>query len=144
MLVNLTSQSPLISQTGFTKHHPTETLLVPPNNKLVSAVSHQQVSCLCLLNISVAFDTVQGAAEKSNPLICFANFLATDYNFLMKLCTNIVCSYLHVSFKCYLIILKYDKVMGLQTQQRRHPQDFDIVKNIYLVKRQEHVTNGTT
>jgi len=24
------------------------------------------------------------------------------------------------------------------------PQDFDIVKNIYLVKRQEHVTNGTT
>ena len=28
--------------------------------------------------------------------------------------------------------------------KRDYPQDFDIVKNIYLVKRQEHVTNGTT
>jgi len=28
--------------------------------------------------------------------------------------------------------------------KRDTPQDFDIVKNIYLVKRQEHVTNGTT
>src|SRR6218665_3096256 len=27
-------------------------------NKLVSAVSHQQVSCLCLLDISAAFDTI--------------------------------------------------------------------------------------
>src|SRR6218665_1047461 len=54
---------------------------------------------------------IQGVAEKSNPLTCFANSLATDYNFLMKLCIDIVCSYLHVTFKCYLIILKYDKVM---------------------------------
>src|SRR6218665_535938 len=36
-------------QSGFTKHHSTETLLVYFYNKLVSAVSHQQVSCLCLL-----------------------------------------------------------------------------------------------
>ena len=35
-------------------------------------------------------------------------------------------------------MLKYDKVMLFQT---RHPPDFDIVKNIYLAKRQEHVTN---
>src|SRR6218665_3599659 len=54
---------------------------------------------------------IQGAAEKSNSLTCFANSLATDYNFLMKLCIDIVYSYLHVTFKCYLIILKYDKVM---------------------------------
>ena len=31
-------------QSGFTKHHTTETLLVSLYNKLVSAVSHQQVS----------------------------------------------------------------------------------------------------
>ena len=57
------------------------------------------------------FPNIQGAAEKSNPLTRFANSLATDYNFLMKLCIDIVCSYLHETFKCYLIILKYDKVM---------------------------------
>src|SRR6218665_3875229 len=45
-------------QSGFTKHHSTETLLVSLYNKLVSTVSHQQVSCLCLLDISAAFDTI--------------------------------------------------------------------------------------
>src|SRR6218665_515624 len=45
-------------QSGFTKHHSTETLLVSLFNKLVSAVSHKQVYCLCLLDISAAFDTI--------------------------------------------------------------------------------------
>src|SRR5688572_17356964 len=44
-------------QSGFPKHHSTETLLVSLYNKLVSALSHQQVSCLCRLDISAAFDT---------------------------------------------------------------------------------------
>jgi len=33
---------------------------------------------------------LRGAVEKSNPLTCFANSLATDYNFLMKLIFNYV------------------------------------------------------
>src|SRR5678816_4253817 len=45
-------------QSGFTKHHSTETLLASLYNKLVSAVSHQQFSCLCLFYISDAFDTI--------------------------------------------------------------------------------------
>src|SRR6218665_4079804 len=45
-------------QSGFTKWHSTETLLTSLYNKLVSAISHQQVSCLCLLNNSAAFDTI--------------------------------------------------------------------------------------
>src|SRR6218665_1545078 len=45
-------------QSGLTKHHSTETLFVSLYNKLVSAVSHQKVSCLCLLDISAAFDTI--------------------------------------------------------------------------------------
>src|SRR6218665_28745 len=45
-------------QSGFTKHHSTETLLVSLYNKLVAAVSHQRVSCLCLLDISAVFDTI--------------------------------------------------------------------------------------
>src|SRR6218665_1206601 len=35
-----------------------KTLLVSLYNKLVAAVSHQRVSCLCLLDISAAFDTI--------------------------------------------------------------------------------------
>src|SRR6218665_335220 len=45
-------------QSGFTKHHSTETLLVSLCNKLVYAVSHQQVSCLCLLDISAEFENI--------------------------------------------------------------------------------------
>src|SRR6218665_3604363 len=45
-------------QSGFTKRHSTETLLTSLYNKFVSAISHQQVSCLCLLDISAGFDTI--------------------------------------------------------------------------------------
>src|SRR6218665_2451176 len=45
-------------QSGFTKRHSTETLLKSLYNKLVSAISHKQVSYLCLLDISAAFDTI--------------------------------------------------------------------------------------
>src|SRR6218665_3243197 len=45
-------------QSGFTKRHSTETLLTSLYNELVSAISHPQVSCLCLLDISAAFDTI--------------------------------------------------------------------------------------
>src|SRR6218665_1353452 len=38
--------------------HSTETLLTTLYNKLVSAISHQQVSCLCLLDISAASDSI--------------------------------------------------------------------------------------
>ena len=35
---------------------------------------------------------IQCAAKKSNPLPCFANSLATAYNFFMKLRSDIACS----------------------------------------------------
>ena len=63
----LSSNSLLNShQSRFTKHHSTETLLVSLCNKLVSAVSHQQVSCLCLLDISAAFDTIDHNISSSD------------------------------------------------------------------------------
>src|SRR6218665_2300960 len=46
------------NQSAYTTHHSTETLLTSLYNKLVMAVGHQQVSCLCLLHISAAFDTI--------------------------------------------------------------------------------------
>src|SRR6218665_48442 len=36
----------------------TKTLLTSLYNKLVITIGHQQVSCLCLLDISAAFDTI--------------------------------------------------------------------------------------
>src|SRR6218665_308645 len=44
--------------TNLASLNTTETLLVSPYNKLVAAVSHQRISCLCLLDISAAFDTI--------------------------------------------------------------------------------------
>src|SRR6218665_2939995 len=46
------------NQSAYTKHHSTETLLTSLYNKRVMAIGHQQVSCLCLLDISAAFDTI--------------------------------------------------------------------------------------
>src|SRR6218665_1868 len=46
------------NQSANTKHHSIETLLTSLYNKLVMAIGHQQVSCLCLLDISAAFDTI--------------------------------------------------------------------------------------
>ena len=42
-----------LHQSGFIKHHSTKTLIVSLYNKLVSAAT-----CLCLLDISAAFDTI--------------------------------------------------------------------------------------
>ena len=49
------------NQSAYTKHHSTETLLASLYNKLVMAIGRQQVSCLCLLDISAAFDTIDHA-----------------------------------------------------------------------------------
>ena len=56
---SLTSNNPLNpNQSAYTKHHSTETVLASLYNKLVMAIGRQQVSCLCLLDISAAFDTI--------------------------------------------------------------------------------------
>lgn len=56
---HLTSNSILNPhQSGYTKRRLTETLLTSLYNKLISAISHKQVSCFCLLNIYVAFYTI--------------------------------------------------------------------------------------
>src|SRR6218665_1529938 len=55
----LTSNSLLNpQQSGFTKRHSVETPLTSLYNKLVSAISHRQVSCLCIRDTSAAFDTI--------------------------------------------------------------------------------------
>ena len=43
---------------AYTKFHSTETTLLSLHFHLITAISHQQVSCLCLLDFSAAFDTI--------------------------------------------------------------------------------------
>jgi exonuclease III len=45
-------------QSAYTKYHSTETALLSVHNSLIQAIAKQQVSCLCLLDLSAAFDTI--------------------------------------------------------------------------------------
>ena len=45
-------------QSAYCKHHSTETALLYIHDHLISAIGSQKLSCLCLLNLSAAFDTI--------------------------------------------------------------------------------------
>ena len=45
-------------QSAFCKHHSTETALPYIHDRLINAVGSRQISCLCLLDLSAAFDTI--------------------------------------------------------------------------------------
>ena len=45
-------------QSAYSKNHSTETTLLSLYDHLSNAIAHQQVSCLCLLDLSAAFDTL--------------------------------------------------------------------------------------
>ena len=56
---HLTSNSLLNShQSAYCKHHSTETSLLYIHDYLISAIGSQKISCLCLLDLSAAFDTI--------------------------------------------------------------------------------------
>ena len=56
---HLTSISLLNShQSVYCKHHSTKTALLYIHDHLISAVASQKVSCLCLLDLSAAFNTI--------------------------------------------------------------------------------------
>ena len=45
-------------QSAYSKNHSTKTTLLSLHDHLSNAIAHQQVSCLCLLDLSAAFDTL--------------------------------------------------------------------------------------
>jgi len=45
-------------QSAYIKHHCTETTLLSIHDHNIEAMSHQQVTCLSLLDLSAAFDTI--------------------------------------------------------------------------------------
>ena len=59
LLHHLTSNSILNPfQSAYTKYYSTETTIISLHDHLTNAISHQQVSCLCILDLSAAFDTL--------------------------------------------------------------------------------------
>ena len=56
---HLTSNSLLNPhQSAYCKHHFTETALLYIHDHLINAIGSRQISCLCLLDLSTAFDTI--------------------------------------------------------------------------------------
>jgi len=59
MCCHLTSNSLLNShQSAYCKHHSTETALLCIHDHLISAMGSQKVTCLCLLDLSATFNTI--------------------------------------------------------------------------------------
>ena len=46
------------NQSAYCKHHSTETALLYIHDYLINAIGSQKISCLCLLDLSPAFDTI--------------------------------------------------------------------------------------
>jgi hypothetical protein len=59
-LTNYLSSNNLLNpfQSAYIKHHSTETTLLSVHDHIIRAMSHQQVTCLTLLDLSAAFDTI--------------------------------------------------------------------------------------
>jgi len=49
-------------QSAYTRYHSTETALLAVHDSLIQAIAHQQVTCLCLLDLSAAYDTIDHIA----------------------------------------------------------------------------------
>jgi len=45
-------------QSAYSKHHSTETTLLSVHDHIIEAMRHQQVTCLTLLDLSAAFNTI--------------------------------------------------------------------------------------
>jgi len=45
-------------QSAYRKHHSTETALLYIHDHLINAIGSQKISCLCLLDLSATFNTV--------------------------------------------------------------------------------------
>jgi len=58
-------------QSAYIKHHSTETTLVSIHDHIIKVTSHQQVTCLTLLDLSAAFDTIDHSVLLERLSSCF-------------------------------------------------------------------------
>ena len=73
-LLNHLSSNSLLNpyQSAYSKIHSTKTTLLSLHDHLSNAIAHRQVSCLCLLDLSAAFDTL----HHSILLVCLLGFVS--------------------------------------------------------------------
>jgi Reverse transcriptase (RNA-dependent DNA polymerase) len=59
-LTNFISDNNLLNsfQSAYTKYHSTETTFLAVHDHVIRAIGQQQITCLCLLDLSAAFDTI--------------------------------------------------------------------------------------
>ena len=57
--------------TLITRYYSTETTMISLHDHLTNAISHQQVSCLCLLDISAVFDKLDHSVLLHRLSTCF-------------------------------------------------------------------------
>ena len=72
-LTNIISNNNLLnpSQSAYTNYHSTETTLLAVHDHIIRAISQQQITCLCLLDLSAAFDTIDHSILIERPLSWF-------------------------------------------------------------------------
>ena len=58
-------------QSAYCKHHSTETALLYIHDHLINAIGSQKVSCLCLLDLSAVFDTIDHDILITSLSFCF-------------------------------------------------------------------------
>jgi len=65
-------------QSAYIKHYSTETTVFSVRDHIIKATSHQQVTCLTLLNLSAAFDTIDHSIllERLHPGLAFLLLLS--------------------------------------------------------------------
>ena len=73
-------------QSTYRRHHSTETSLLYIHDHLITAIGSQKLSCLCLLDLSAAFDTIDhDKLLGSHPGLAFTALFSTGLSLISHL-----------------------------------------------------------
>jgi len=64
-------------QSAYCKHHSNETALLYIHDHLINAIGSRKISCLCLLDLSAAFDTIDHNLSHSSVLLVWHSWHCT-------------------------------------------------------------------
>jgi len=82
-------------QSGYTKHHSTETTLIVLHDDLIRVMDKQEVTCLTILDLSTAFDTIDHSILLHRLSLWFglhSNVLSWFSSYLLDRTITVSCS----------------------------------------------------